>query len=56
MKYTATFPATAGQWAGSHWFATKAARVNFVARAKLRGADISEVVFTEKTTKKKVPA
>jgi len=41
MKFTVIFPASAGQYAGTHTFATLKERVAFMKRAAARGVDIT---------------
>lgn len=43
MTFTATFPNSAGQYAGTHYFDTKKSRAGFIDRALRRGVDIGLV-------------
>jgi hypothetical protein len=45
MKHSVTFPASAGQYAGTHFFATNNERSAFIERALLRGVDCRGVAM-----------
>lgn len=45
MKFFAKFPTDAGQYAGTHFFATLKSRTAFLHRAQRRGIDTSNAVL-----------